>query len=71
MIKYIANNYELDERIFHSSIMLMDELYTRKNFNENVKVFVDGELNIKEKITNTKNNIEQRYTSKGIFFYAG
>lgn len=48
-----------------------DFAFTRKNFNENVKVFVDGELNIKEKITNTKNNIEQRYTSKGIFFYAG
>lgn len=37
MIKYIANNYELDERIFHSSIMLMDELYTRKNFNEDIQ----------------------------------
>ena len=48
-----------------------DFAFTRKNFNENVKVFVDGEANIKEKITNTKNNIEQRYTSKGIFFYAG
>ena len=48
-----------------------DFVFTQGNLNGQVKVHIDGEANIKEKITNTKNNIEQRYTSKGIFFYAG
>ena len=48
-----------------------DFVFTQGNFNGQAKVHIDGEANIKEKITNTKNNIEQRYTSKGIFFYAG
>ena len=48
-----------------------DFIFTQGNLNGQVKVHIDGEANIKEKITNTKNNIEQRYTSKGIFFYAG
>lgn len=48
-----------------------DFIFTQGNLNGQVKVYIDGEANIKEKITNTKNNIEQRYTSKGIFFYAG
>ena len=48
-----------------------DFIFTQGNLSGQVKVYIDGEANIKEKITNTKNNIEQRYTSKGIFFYAG
>ena len=48
-----------------------DFVFTQGNLSGQVKVYIDGEANIKEKITNTKNNIEQRYTSKGIFFYAG
>ena len=48
-----------------------DFIFTQGNFNGQAKVHIDGEANIKEKITNTKNNIEQRYTSKGIYFYAG
>ena len=48
-----------------------DFVFTQGNFNGQVKVHIDGEANIKEKITNTKNNIEQRYTSKGVYFYAG
>ena len=48
-----------------------DFVFTQGNLNGQVKVHIDGEANIKEKITNTKNNIEQRYTSKGVYFYAG
>ena len=48
-----------------------DFVFTQGNFNGQAKVHIDGEANIKEKITNTKNNIEQRYTSKGVYFYAG
>ena len=48
-----------------------DFIFTQGNLNGQVKVHIDGEANIKEKITNTKNNIEQRYTSKGVYFYAG
>ena len=35
-IKYLCNNFELDEKIFHSSIYLMDFLYIQKEISDDI-----------------------------------
>lgn len=47
-----------------------DFSFTRKNYAEDVKVDIDGELSVKNSITSSKSNIEMRATSTGWSFYA-